>query len=231
MSTQFKKFLYYSFWLSVVAIGPVTIFRNTSLSDIVGSDIAAINFLQRLTGLLAFTLLSFQIILGSFMPSLTEKLGGWIFRFHVSEGLGTWGIILIHPALFALLNYKIEGIYSALLTFLPRFSPNQEIWYTFGKFALILITIAVLAGYFREKPFLRQNWRKFHILNYAGFVLVAIHSYFSGTDVWTSPFSWLYWIAVFCVSFTVIVRLGSLRKRGASTTEKAAGSLPQAGPR
>ena len=197
MSTGFKKFLYWLLWLSALAIGPITIFRNTPLKEIVGSDLSVINFLQRITGLLAFTLLSFQIILGSFMSRLTEKLGGWIFRFHVSEGLGAWGIILIHPTLFALLNYRIGGIFPAVLTFLPRFSPNQEIWYTFGKFALVLITIAALAGYFREKPFLRQNWRKFHILNYAGFVFVAVHSYFSGTDVWTFPFSWLYWIAVF----------------------------------
>ena len=212
MSPGFKKFLFYLLWLSAISLGPITIFRSTPLREVIGNDLEVINLLQRITGLLAFTLLSFQLVLGPLMPTFVEKMGGWIFNFHITEGLGTWGIILLHPTLFVFLNYKIEGLSSALLTFLPRFSPTQEIWYSFGKFALILITIAVLAGYFREKPFLRRNWRKFHILNYFAFVFVAIHAYFSGTDSPSAPFSWFYWMAIGVIVLVTLLRLKRLRK-------------------
>jgi predicted ferric reductase len=182
------------------------------LAKVVDNDLEIINLLQRLTGLLAFTLLSFQIVLGTMMPKFIEKMGGWIFNFHLTEGLGAWGIMLLHPTLLVFLNYRIEGASLALLTFLPRFSPSQEIWYSFGKFALILVTIAVLAGYFREKPLLRKNWRKFHILNYFAFVFVAIHAYFSGTDAWTPPFFWFYWTAIGVCILALLSRLIRVRK-------------------
>jgi predicted ferric reductase len=220
MSQQFKKFLFYGVWLLAIVLGPVTIFNNTPLRVVVDNDLEIINLLQRITGLLAFTLLSFQLVLGSLMPKLIERLGGWIFNFHITEGLGAWGIMLLHPTLFLLLNYKIEGLSTALLTFVPRFSPPQEVWYSLGKFALVLISIAVLAGYFREKPALRRNWRKFHILNYFAFVFVAIHSYYSGTDAWTPPFSWFYWMAIGTVVLAALSRVirlkGGLKKEAGS---------------
>jgi len=222
MSPGFKKFLFYFVWVVLLLIGPLTIRRNTPLRLILGDELLIINFLQRFTGLLAFTLLAIQIILGSLMPRLIDKLGGWIFNFHQAEGLWVWGIILLHPAFFALLNYTNSGLLAALLTIIPRFSPSIELWYSFGKFAFLLITTAVLAGYFREKPFLRKHWRKFHILNYFGFAFVAVHSYFSGTDTWTAPFSWLYWVAVLLVATTILLRLNLLRKRSAQILPKPA---------
>ena len=212
MTPSFKKFLFYLVWLLAISLGPIAIFRNTPLARVVDNELEIINLLQRLTGLLAFTLLSFQIVLGTLMPKLIEKMGGWIFNFHLTEGLGAWGIMLLHPTLFVFLNYRIEGLSTALLTLLPRFSPNQEIWYSFGKFALILISIAVLAAYFRQKPFLRKNWHKFHILNYLGYGFVAIHAFYSGTDAWTAPFSWFYWIAIGVVILATFLRLLRLRK-------------------
>jgi len=208
----FKKFLFYFIWLLAISVGPITIFSNTPIKTVIGNDLGIINLLQRITGLLAFTLLSFQLVLGPLMPKLVEKMGGWIFNFHVTEGLGAWGIVLLHPTLNVFLNYKISGLSTALLTFFPRFSSTQEVWYSFGKFAFILITIAVLAGYFREKPFLRKNWNKLHILNYFAFVFVAIHTYYSGTDAWTAPFSWFYWIGVGAIVLATLSRLLRLRE-------------------
>jgi predicted ferric reductase len=212
MGLGFKKFLFYLVWLVALSLGPITIIRNSSGLEIFGDEKLLINFLQRLTGLLAFTLITFQIILGSQMTKLIEKLGGWIFSFHVTEGLFVLGIVLLHPLLFTLLNYLSGGLSAALLTILPRFNPNQEIWYSFGKFGLLLILTAIFAGYFRQRPFLRKNWRKFHILNYFAFILVAIHAYFSGSDAWTAPFSWFYWLAIGVVLFLILLRLNVFRK-------------------
>jgi predicted ferric reductase len=214
MSSEFKKFLFYLVWLTSVILGPITIFTNTPLAKVLDNELEILNLLQRITGLLAFTLLAFQLVLGSLMPKLIEKMGGWLFNFHLTEGLGAWGIMLLHPTLFLFINYKIEGLTSALLTFVPSFGSNQEIYYSFGKFALMLITIAVLAGHFREKPALRKNWRKFHILNYFAFVFVAVHAYYSGTDAWTPPFAWFYWLAIGVVAIAVLSKLIGGFKKG-----------------
>jgi len=76
-----------------------------------------------------------------------------------------------------------------------------------GKVALLLLTLGVIAGYFRTRPFFRRNWRKFHVVNYIAFLAIILHSRNLGTDARTPPFVWVYWIAVIAVCLTLIYKL------------------------
>src|SRR3989344_8075077 len=104
-----KKLPFYLIWLGILLIGPFTVFSNTPFSLAAQNQTTLINFFQRLIGLMAFSFIFSQVILGSFMVKLTQKLGGWIYKFHITEGLFTYLFVLAHPFLFILFNYKIRG--------------------------------------------------------------------------------------------------------------------------
>lgn len=158
---------------------------------------------------MAFSLIFSQVILGTFMGRLAQKLGGWIYKFHIAEGIFTYLFILGHPLLFVLLNYKLKGAVDPFYVYTDIClicKPLIEYYYTFGRVAFWFLTIGVAAGYFRTHPWLRVHWLKFHILNYLAFYLIALHAYFAGSDVQTTPFVWFYWLAVGVVSGSIVYK-------------------------
>jgi len=211
-----KKFLFYLVWLLVLSIGPITILKVTPLDLALSTPVLTINFLQRIIGLLAFSMLFWQIILGSLMEKWIEKLGGWVFKFHVIEGAVIYSLVLLHPLLFVLFRFKSLGILDPFYVFTDvcvLCANKTEFFYTFGRVGFWLITLAVVAAELRTQPWLRVHWRKFHILNYLAFVFVAIHGRFVGTDALTTPFVWFWWTSLPVVATTVIYRLYPLLKK------------------
>ena len=198
MTLKQKRILWFLLWLLVIFSGPVTVFINTPPALIFSDYLILINAFQRITGLLAFSLLFIQIVLGSFMNKWIQILGGGAYKVHITQGLITYGFVFLHPIFEVVLRWELGGVDGLVSVFLPNYFLQREIYLTFGKIAFVLLTIAVVAAYFRTKPFFRRNWRAFHILNYLSFVLVIVHSRNVGTDVRTPPFSWFY-------TFTLIV--------------------------
>ena len=208
-----KKFLFYFIWLLVLSIGPITILKVTPLDFALSTPVLTINFIQRIVALLAFSMLFWQIILGSFMDKWIEKLGGWVFKFHVLEGAVIYSLVLPHPLLFVLLRFKSLGILDPFYVFTDVCvicANKTEFLYTFGRVGFWLITLAVLAAKLRTQPWLRVHWRKFHILNYLAFIFISIHSRFTGTDTLTPPFVWFWWIATIVIIGIVIYKLLAL---------------------
>jgi predicted ferric reductase len=204
-----KKIIFYLIWLLVISIGPLTVLKVTPLSYALTTPTLTINFFQRIVGLLAFSMLFWQIILGTFMQRLTEKLGGWIFKFHVLEGAVAYTLVLLHPLLFVLFNFKTKGIFDPFYVFTDvcvLCANKLEFLYTLGRVGFWLITLAVVAAELRTQPWLRIHWRKFHIFNYFAFLLVAVHARGVGTDVRFVPFVWFYWIAVIAVVLTIFYK-------------------------
>ncbi len=209
-----KKIVFFLVWLVIISIGPITVVKDTPLSLAISSQAFLLNYLQRIVGTAAFGLLLFQIMLGSFMKTWTQKLGAWVFKFHLFEGALIYSLIILHPLLFVLYNFKIKGVLDPFYVYTDLCvlcSNKLEFFYNFGRIAFWLITIAVLAAKFRTYPALRRYWRKFHILNYLAFFAVAYHSWNLGTDVRMTPFVWLYWTALALVIFSIAFRLKSLR--------------------
>lgn len=200
-----NRAIFVGLWLILLSISPITVFQNTSLSDTLASPSVLANVLQRLFGLWAFTLIFVQIMIGAFLESLLKYFGGWILKFHITEGLFTYGLILFHPALFLLTVFLQTGKIDPLLL-LPRLTPAYEYFLTLGKISFVLVTISVLAAYFRNHPFLERHWRKLHFLNYLIFILVASHSFNAGTDTQTKPFVFLYPLFYLGVIVSVVWR-------------------------
>jgi len=204
-----KKTIFFLIWLFLLSLGPITVLRN--------STGFSINFLQRMVGLLAYTLLFVQIILGSFMQRLTEKLGGWIFRFHITEGIFTYVLVLAHPLLF---------VFDPLYIYLGFSSQKAELYYSFGRSAFWLITLALLAAKLRTHPWLQNHWRKFHILNYVAFFLIWFHSLKVGTDIGTFPFSFFHGPSLIIVLGIVLYRLFSYFKSLFTSPSRSGSTSP-----
>lgn len=203
------KLLFYLIWLAVLLVGPYAVFTNTPLSVVMENQVLLVNFLQRLVGVIAFSLVFSQVMIGSLMTPLTQKLGGFIYKFHVTEGILTYLLILTHPLLFILFNYKVGSGVDPFYVFTDICvicKPQIEYYYTFGRVAFWFLTIAVGAAYFRTHPLLRLHWFKFHILNFLAFYLIALHAYFVGTDTHGGPFKWFFWGAILTVTGTILYK-------------------------
>lgn len=199
-----NKLIFYTLWVILVALGPIAVLKNTPIATLTGHSALIVNVLLRIAGLVAFTLLFIQLILGSFMSYWTQKLGGWIFNIHVMEGILIYVLVLGHPILFMGYRYLIgQGMdpFFIFTSVCVLCHTKLDLYYTFGRVAFWFVSIAVFAGLYRATtPFLRMHWRKFHILNYFAFLFVGYHSLMLGSDLGTTPFVYFHGPALVIIS-------------------------------
>ncbi len=136
----------------------------------------------RLAGLLAFTLIFAQLVIGAFMVKLRPIFGTKLLRLHIWQGVIAFTLAWTHPLLY---TFQF-GITRVL---------KLGGYYTFGKVGLALLTLAVLAGLLRTRPFLQAHWRWVHRLNYVTLLVIYIHSWNVGSDTHVFPMLLLYWLA------------------------------------
>lgn len=198
-------------WFLLLLLAPITVFENTSITSLTKSPPVFLNIIQRIIGLLAFTLLFVQIILGSFMSRLVDKLGGWVFSFHIFQGILIYILIILHPSIFVVFNYFVKGGIDPFYVFTDiclLCNNSKEFFYSLGRISFWLITVSVLAGLFRTAtPWLRTNWKKLHVLNYVSFILIYLHSIGEGTDIGTPPFTFFHGPAMIIVSIIILSKL------------------------
>jgi hypothetical protein len=187
-----KKLVFFIFWIVILFLVPVTVLHTTSIAIALKNPANLTNFIQRMIGLTAFALLSVQLILGAFMDMLTEKIGGWIFKFHVVEGAIIYCLALLHPLFFMIFSHFIGSGWNPYLVFVNVCLLCQtriDYFYTLGRISFWLLTIASFAGIFRAStPWLKANWRKLHVINYPIFLIVGLHGFLIGTDFRIQPF-------------------------------------------
>jgi predicted ferric reductase len=197
-------------WLVTVLLGPLSIFLNVSRLAVPLSTPLLLNIAQRLFALVAFVMLFWQIVLGAFMQRWIERMGGWVFRFHTTEGAVAYSLIFLHPLTFLVFNYlatRVLDPFYVYTGFCVLCEVKTELFYTFGRLAFWLISAAVLAAKLRNLSWWKFNWRKFHVLTYVVFLLVAVHSYFNGTDTYAFPFVIFYVVSVPIVLYTIFYKI------------------------
>lgn len=196
MSLKKRRVFCLSIVVFILALAPISVFQNLSIEEIKTNRILFLNFLQRVSGQWSFSLLFFQILLGSNMQYWAKILGALSYRLHIVFGIISYSLILFHPSLYYLIDYQTLGT-------IPLTIPSNPV--LLGVFAFWMITFSVFSAYFRTKKILRRKWRWVHYLNYLAFVLVAVHAYFAGSDINTLPFYLTYWF--FVTTFIVILIL------------------------
>lgn len=166
-------YIFLAIWSLAIFVAVFTILNS-------GSRLS-LNLFQRLSGLILYVLLTTQIVIGTFMQYLTDKVGGKIFRFHITEGIVAYTIMFAHAVTGSLQS-------------------GFSLYYNFGRIAFILFSIGVFAGLLRTKTkFLRIHWKKLHILNYFAFLFVVAHSWFVGSDTQLFPFIIIWYMGLIVV--------------------------------
>lgn len=210
MDLKTRKILVFLVWLFIVLSGPISVLVNSSFTSVGSNPINIMNWLQRLSGLLLFSLLFTQIMLGYFMDKLVQVVGSKAYLFHVVQGISIFFLLLLHPLMELGIIYKItESFVDTMAVFIPRISSQREIYLTYAKGAVVLLFLTIGAGYFRTNRLLRKHWRKIHILNYGVFYLIFLHMRV-GSDITTAPFIYVSWIALAGVTITLALKLRNL---------------------
>jgi hypothetical protein len=210
-----KKVIFFAILAGLLLLVPVTALHVTPLALVLKNSATLTNYIQRILGLTAFTLMFVQIILGAFMDKLEEKLGDWVFRYHVIEGIIIYSLALMHPLTFMIFNHFTGAGWNPYLVFINACLLCRTpiyYYYTLGMISFWLLSITVFAGLFRKAtPWLKANWRKLHVMNYAIFLIVGAHGFLIGTDFQYQPFytfaTIAYAIVVGVVVFIEIPRL------------------------
>ncbi len=203
---KLNKPLFIIFWIIILLSGPFTVLKSIKGVDFTQNPVFLISVLQRITGLLVFSMLSVQIILGAFMKRWRNKLGPKALKFHIIQGSVAYALILIHVFLFFIFNFKMRGIIDPFYVFTDfclLCKPKIELYYTFGRIAFWFVSLSVLAAVLRGETWWRKNWRYFHILNYIVFLLVASHTFFVSVDIKLFPFSYVFWVSLGIVFISI----------------------------
>lgn len=201
------KKVYIVLYLALLLIPLLTLFVNEKgfsnlLTNFSGAQ-SALYLLVRLFALYGIILLFVQTILGSNMRYFIEVFGGGIYRYHMTQGVIAYLIILLHPFFFTFFNIQTSGINSAVSAILPNFGSRMQNLILFGEIGLLFLTIGVITGILGQHQLIISYWRKLHILNYFVFPLILVHSFFIGQDVRSSIFVFLY--PIFILIYLIIV--------------------------
>jgi hypothetical protein len=187
-----KKFVFFMILTTLLLLVPITALHTTPLALVLKNPATITNYIQRILGLFVFTLMFVQIILGAFMDRLEKILGKWVFKFHLIEGAVIYCLAFLHPLLFMVFNHYIGAGWNPYHVFVNvclLCNKPIDYYYTLGRVSFWLLTVAVLAAKFRTAtPWLKANWRKLHVINYAVFLIVGAHGFLIGTDFKAQPF-------------------------------------------
>jgi len=174
------------------------------------SPLTIISFIQKLAGLWVFVMLSFQIPIGAFMDNFEKKFGSWVYKFHLTEGVIIYSLVLTHTLsylLFLFIATKVLAIFYIFTDFCLLCKTKPELFYTFGRLSFWFVSIAVMAAILRKQPWWKNNWRYFHRLNYIVYPLVATHAYFIGSDTRNPLFMGIFILGVGVYVITTIIKI------------------------
>lgn len=190
------KNLFLVIYIVLLIIPGFTILKDAQLDVIFANPPDVVYLFLRLAALYGVTLMFVQLILGSYMQKFISIYGGNILRWHIRQGLITYGIVLAHPLLYTVYGAQITQIFDPIRTLWPNLSDVNEYYISFGRLGLYLLTIGIFFAYFRSHKLILKHWRKFHIVNYVAFAFILFHSWSIGSDTRTAPFIFLYPIFV-----------------------------------
>ncbi len=158
-------------------------------------------------GLIAFSLVSFQVIIGPNIKIL-KRIFPKIYTFHRLEGLFALLFAVIHP-LIILLVYGVANELWQHQFVAP--SLRGYIWFGEAALALMLVTVTTAFGAWKLSKF-NISWRWLHYLNYAVFISAWAHSWFIGSDVKTTglKYIWIFYLAAGVGSLLVRILAPSL---------------------
>lgn len=198
---SYLKYLLLGVYVFLVGL-PIYIFFDSRAGSFTGLDPKSLSLiLFPVFGLLAFSLVSMQVIIGPNIRVL-RKIVPEIYAFHRFQGLFAFLFAILHPLLLLL----GAGFVSTFLT-KDVVSPDLRGFILFGQAALLcmLVTVPTAFAAWKLNTF-KQSWRWLHYLNYLVFIFAWAHSWFIGSDIRTTSLKYVW-------AFYLVAGVGSLAIR------------------
>ncbi len=182
----------------LVVLTPFWLMKD-NLQTFSGSDLLFL--IHRFLGLMAFSLIFTQIIMGSGRPILSRFFpSGQILKKHMLLGKLAFALALSHPILlFATILTEQNLSYIT-----PFITGDSLLFYLLGVLAAILMIVSVCAAIFRLQ--IGPKWIYLHRLNYLIFWLIFFHSTNLGLELHSDFAQNLYW------GYAIIVVILTLNK-------------------
>lgn len=158
--------------------------------------------LSRLFGLLAFSLIFLQIVIGSgrfFLNSLFPA--GMLLKAHMTIGKIAFGLVILHPLLLLsthFIPHRVDYLTGYFVT-------GNLFFLLLGITALTLLCITVSAALLRFK--IGPKWINLHRLNYVVFWLIFVHGINIGFDTQSSFVRIIYFLFGTVVALLIFNRI------------------------
>lgn len=193
--TPWQMIIALRFLLPLVALGavayPVWVFFSVrgGFVFLSGLDAQTTSLaLFPVVGLLAFSLLWVQLMIGSTRPWL-ERVFPKILGYHMWQGIFVFLFAVLHP----LLRFAGYGPVAYFENTAIGVDPALSAWLLVGVFQLFLMVLTVAAGLLRRWTKLRRHWHTVHVFNYIVFALAWMHSWSLGAEPTSPQLRWV-WI-------------------------------------
>lgn len=169
--------------LALIALLPIAV----AIPDIARSDDPLAAQIGAVFGLLAFGLMTLQIVIGSRPRVICDPIGlGQLLRVHRLTGVVVLALLLAHPLLVSLGRDKPELL-----------NPLRAPWAVMlGQAALLLLIAHSVLAIFRTKFSIDYAvWRRIHRVAYLIFALGFAHGFVKGDD-WKRHYAEALWVLI-----------------------------------
>ena len=180
--------------------------------------------LSRVSGVIAFVLLSASVVFGLLVSTkaadgvLSRPL---VFNIHQFLSVLTLTFLGIHAGSLLFDGFLHFGPLSLLV---PFASPYKPLWVALGTIAA-WTTALVTASFWMRGRIGQKRWRKLHYASFGAYLLSLVHGVTAGTDTTVPLVSFIYLISLALVAGLLTYRIAASRR----PTRKAVGATTKRG--
>jgi predicted ferric reductase len=160
-------------------------------------------YVTRASGIVAYLLLWFSMVLGLAVPSkfldrFLDRL--FTYDFHQFISLLSIAFVILHVAVLLVDRYLPYTIWQIII---PFSSPYRPFWVGVGVIGFYLILLVTITFYLRNRIGVRA-FRLIHILSLVGYLAATLHGIYAGTDSPLSAMQLLYKGSALVVLFLTV---------------------------
>lgn len=133
------------------------------------------------------------------------------------NGILAYTFIFLHPILMILYRYSYSSDFDPFYVYTDvcvLCDGAYEHFVNLGRIAFYITTLTVITARFKNyfSNWIKNNWRKLHVLNYVAFYFVSIHAYNLGTDSINKLFIYFFWLCQLIVLISIFKKLSEVFK-------------------
>ena len=173
------------------------------------------------TGLLAMSVLTLNILLGMLLGTAYKTFGWWkrlpdairkikVVRIHNVTAYAALGLVLTHPLLLLL---DASTKFTLVDIIYPVNAPHQKIFVALGTLAMLaLLTVVISSQKAVRKKLSFRAWKNIHLVSYGTAMLFIVHGLQMDPELKDRPVDWFDGEKLLClVCFFILIVATGLR--------------------